>query len=84
MTDKTPAKNLSDAFANMMQLEKEYLEAVKASVAARSYETSMRNDLNNAQKVFDALVAELKAKAPRDTDWSRTCDSRLVITGVND
>lgn len=36
---------------------------------ARREETIARNKVNEAQKHFDNLVAEVKKSAPRDTDW---------------
>jgi indole-3-glycerol phosphate synthase len=33
--------------------------------------TSALNALNEAQKAFDAAVAEIKKAAPRDSDWKR-------------
>lgn len=44
--------------------------------ARREYETASRahtialNGLNTAQKAFDEAVAEVKKKAPRDSDWA--------------
>ncbi len=40
--------------------------------AARRDETSARNLVNEAQRNFDSLVAEVKNSAPRDTDWRRS------------
>lgn len=39
--------------------------------AARRDETSARNLVNEAQRNLDALVAEVRNSAPRDTDWWR-------------
>lgn len=38
---------------------------------ARSNETQALNKVNDAQRHFDALVAEVKKSAPRETDWRR-------------
>ncbi len=41
------------------------------TAAARRNETDALNKVNEAQRYFDALVAEVKKSAPRDTDWRR-------------
>lgn len=46
-----------------------YEHASAEKQAASMRETAARNSLNNAQKAFDKAVEELKAKAPRDSDW---------------
>ena len=38
---------------------------------ARSNEADALNKVNEAQRHFDALVAEVKKSAPRETDWRR-------------
>ena len=35
-------------------------------------ETDASNRVREAQQKFDALVAEVKKSAPRDTDWKRS------------
>jgi len=44
---------------------------------ARREETDALNRVNEAQRLFDALVAELKKSAPRDTDWRRPPPQRV-------
>lgn len=36
-----------------------------------SERTAATNRLNDAQKAFDAVVAEMRKEAPRDSDWKR-------------
>ena len=38
---------------------------------ARNNEADALNKVNEAQRHFDALVAEVKKSAPRETDWRR-------------
>lgn len=46
------------------------LEEIQADLARITcMETDARNRLNKAQKVFDDFVDEMKAKAPRESDW---------------
>ncbi len=39
--------------------------------AARRVETTALHELNKAQEIFDAAVADVRAQAPRDSDWKR-------------
>ena len=52
--------------------------AIQRHAMARKRESEARNEtcaainrVNDAQKRVDALVAELKKLAPRDSDWNR-------------
>ena len=38
---------------------------------ARSKRTTALNELNRAQKKFDAAVAAIRENAPRDSDWKQ-------------
>ena len=70
---KTPALNtqLADAIAAVARAQ-DHLQHMSERVAtARRDETDALNKVNEAQRHFDALVAEVKKSAPRDTDWRR-------------
>jgi hypothetical protein len=61
---------LNEAAADVAKAQETFMEAEKAESFARSRSTSARNDLNNAQKRFDALVAKFKEAAPIASDWN--------------
>jgi len=62
---------LSNAVAALAQAQ-DYLTRARVQVSrARSEETAAINRVNEAQRHFDALVAEVKKTAPSDTDWRR-------------
>lgn len=44
--------------------------AARRASLARAEETDATNRLNAAQKAVDAQMAELRAKAPRGSDWA--------------
>lgn len=70
---KTPSLNtqLANAVAAVAAAQ-DYLERMSTLAAsARRDETDALNKVNEAQRHFDALVAEVKKSAPRDTDWRR-------------
>lgn len=70
---KTQSLNiqLTDAVA-AVAWDQDYFERMRTLAAsARIDETDALNKVNEAQRHFDALVAEVKKSAPRDTDWSR-------------
>lgn len=62
---------LANAVAAVACAQDELEDAARKTSEARSRETDARNKVNQAQKHFDALVAEVKKSAPRDTDWRR-------------
>lgn len=62
--------------SKLSNLESELAEAVAQLRAAEDREamasretTAWRNKVNEAQKKFDELVREIRATAPRSTDW---------------
>ena len=70
---KTPSLNtqLANAVAAVASAQ-DQLELMRDRTAtARRNETDAWNKVNEAQKHFDALVAEVKKSAPRDTEWKR-------------
>jgi hypothetical protein len=70
---KTPALNtqLADAVAAVASAQDYLRRMEQLTASARRDETDARNRVNEAQRHFDALVAEVKKSAPRDTDWKR-------------
>ena len=70
---KTPSLNmqLANAAAAIADAQDYFQRMAQLTAIARNKETDALNKLNDAQKNFDALVAELKKSAPRDTDWKR-------------
>jgi len=71
-------KNLSELEADLAEATRAFANAESNERAARIAETNARNRLNELQKAFDDRVAEIKGKAPRDTDWNRT---RFTVRG---
>lgn len=63
---------LSDAVSEVATAH-DYLNRMR-DLHARSLrdETDAFNRVREAQQKFDALVAEVKKSAPRDTDWKRS------------
>lgn len=54
------------------------LQAAQAQTGhARRAETEATNRLNEAQKAFDAKVAEMRSTSPRGSDWANR-DRRSV------
>ena len=62
---------LANAVAAVASAQDHYHRAHEAANQARREETTALNKVNEAQRHFDALVAEVKKSAPRDTDWCR-------------
>ena len=70
---KTPSLNtqLANAVADVAKAQ-DHLRHMSERVATASRdENDALNRVNEAQRHFDALVAEVKKSAPRDTDWRR-------------
>ena len=70
---KSPSLNtqLANAVVDVAAAQ-DHLRHMSDRVAtARRDETDAMNKVNEAQRHFDALVAEVKKSAPRDTDWRR-------------
>ena len=78
MTDAYTQKTLADLACDVAKATTALADAERETSFARSRETSARNDLNAAQRAFDAAVAEVRKAAPRDSDWAR-CQSKPVI-----
>jgi hypothetical protein len=71
---KTPSLNtqLANAVAAVASAQ-DYLHRMSDIAAvARRDEIDALNKVNEAQRHFDLLVAEVKKSAPRDTDWRRS------------
>jgi hypothetical protein len=70
MSDK-PATLFTALVSDLADAAKAREEAERAESLARSVSTDALNRLNAAQRAFDAAVAEMKKKAPRDSNWQR-------------
>mgnify|MGYP003427843208 CR=1 FL=1 len=70
---KTPSLNtqLANAVADVAKAQDHLRHMSERVATARHDETDALNRVNEAQRHFDALVAEVKKSAPRDTDWRR-------------
>lgn len=73
MGDIQPSLNtqLANAVADVATAQDHLKRMTDRSAAARREEVDAINRVNEAQRHFDALVAEVKKTAPRDTDWRR-------------
>lgn len=56
-----------------------YDYAYSAYEVARSRETNARNELNRAQKAFDAAVADVKKNAPWNSDWHQEKARQVAV-----
>lgn len=67
----TPSLNtqLANAVAAVASAQDYFLRMRELTAQAQRNETDALNKVNQAQRHFDALVAEVKKSAPRDTDW---------------
>lgn len=70
----TPSLNtqLANAVAALDRAQDELEQAARRASEARNRETDARNKVNEEQRHFDSLVAEVKKSAPRDTAWRST------------
>ena len=64
-------KGIEQALAELAAAQATLEHAQRAFAQARSEETACINRVNAAQKEVDELVASVKAKAHRDTQWGR-------------
>ncbi len=75
MSDIPNSPSLNTQLANAVAAvasAQDYLKRMRELAdSARRNETDALNKVNEAQKHFDALVAEVKKSAPKDTDWRR-------------
>lgn len=69
----TPNLNtqLANAVAAVASAQDNLLHMSERVARARSDECAALNKVNEMQKHFDALVAEVKKSAPGGTDWRR-------------
>lgn len=63
------SNKLQDAIIELDNAREAHDSARAEAKQASSREISARNRLNDAQKAFDAAVAEIKKDAPWDSNW---------------
>lgn len=71
MTTDTKVKDLSALLVQLDGAQMNLVEKQAAASYARNAETSALNKVNELQKKVDALIAEIKSKSPRESDWKR-------------
>jgi hypothetical protein len=76
-TQKKPT--IEEAHERLKMAQKLYDDAHNAYEAARSRETNARNELNRAQKAFDAAVADVKKNAPWNSDWHQEKARQVAV-----
>ena len=64
-------KQLYDAVADLARASDHHAVCANRVDEARAAETAAMNAVNEAQKRFDAIVAEVKKQSPRQSDWRR-------------
>lgn len=62
-------KSLADLILELQKAKDALGKARQTESFARSETTAATNRYNNLTKEIDAMMAEMKKKAPRDTDW---------------
>ena len=62
---------LANAVAAVASAQDHLCRMEQQTASARNAETDARNKVNEAQRHFDRLVAEVKKSAPRDTEWRK-------------
>lgn len=65
------AKMLAEVIGELYSAKGAYQRADHRYRDASKDHTSALNRLNDAQKRFDAVVADMKKAAPRDSDWQQ-------------
>ncbi|MFC3180475.1 hypothetical protein [Cypionkella sinensis] len=71
MSDNAAKIDIVTAAANLERAVQAHAEAKRATDTARRAETAELNFLNEAQKAFDEVVADIrKAAGHRDSAWS--------------
>lgn len=68
----TETMTLEQAAEKVRLAQDNYDDAKDKAEHARRRETSAFNALNDAQKEFDAVVAQMREGAPRDSDWAKS------------
>lgn len=66
--EQTPLEKL---FEELDLAEETYRVALEREREARGRASDALNKLNLAQKEVDKRIAEMKAKAPRDSEWKQ-------------
>lgn len=72
-------KGIEQALGELAAAQAALEDAQRATAQARSEETACLNRVNAAQKEVDDLVAAVKSKAHRDTDWGRARQPRFPV-----
>lgn len=70
---------IETAHTELKKAQDLYDDAHNAYEAARSRETNARNELNRAQKAFDAAVADVKKNAPWNSDWHQEKARQVAV-----
>ena len=68
---------LANAVAAVASAQDYLARMEQLTATAQRQESAARNKVNEAQRNFDALVAEVKKSAPSDTDWRRSVGAQL-------
>lgn len=80
MNDETDTGGIAAALNELADAHHELVGCQAAVSMARAKETDARNRCNNAQKAVDKAMAQIRANAPKDTDW-RANPSHTVVMG---
>ena len=69
---------IQDAAQALAEASKRHCDAKLAAQAARTIETSALNELNEAQKNFDKVVAGIRDSAASESDWKARVGRSIV------
>lgn len=78
--DTNDSGGITAALNELHEAQRELAGCQAATSMARNKETDARNRCNNAQKAVDKAMAQIRANAPKDTDW-RANPSHTVVMG---
>lgn len=73
---------LANAAARLHVANERLASASQRTYAARREETAALNEVNEAQKHFEELVAFVRGQAPRDTGWGQQRRTAPAIPGL--
>lgn len=69
MSNKSIQQLMNEVITELANLQDQLVAATMASRQASHRETDARNRVNDTQKKFDQLVAEIKKQATNGSDW---------------
>lgn len=84
MTDTNRAATIAELMGVLQAVTADLEEALERERAARAETTACLNRVNEAQKLVDAVIAEVRKAAPRTTNWGKERINGLANTAVEE